>query len=49
MKQSMKEMSCYQLRKLAAELGADETRLYGFSKQALIVVINRLKMEQTGK
>ncbi len=43
MKRSLSKMNANELRKLAVSLGADEKKLYGTSKQSLIVIINSLE------
>lgn len=45
MKKSLSKMNTNQLRELAVSLGADRKRLYGTSKQALIIIIGELKKE----
>ena len=40
---SMSEMKIDELRDLAVSLGADKNKLYGTSKQALIIIIDNLK------
>lgn len=45
MKKSLSRMNTNQLRELAVSLGADRKRLYGTSKQALIIIIGELKKE----
>lgn len=35
-----------QLRELAISLGADRKKLYGTSREALIIIIDRLKKEE---
>lgn len=39
----MSEMKIDELRDLAVSLGADKNKLYGTSKQALIIIIDNLK------
>lgn len=39
----LSKMNTNQLRDLAVSLGADRKRLYGTSKQALIIIIGQLK------
>lgn len=39
----MSKMNVNELRELAVSLGADRKRLYGTSKQALIIIISDLK------
>ena len=41
MKKGLSAMNTNQLRDLAVELGLDRKRLYGTSKQALIIIISR--------
>lgn len=41
MKRSLSSMNTNQLRELAVELGFDRKKLYGTSKQALIIMISR--------
>lgn len=41
------EMNANELRDLAVSLGADKNKLYGTSKQALIVIIDKLKREKS--
>lgn len=45
MKRNLSKMNTNQLRELAVNLGADRKELYGTSKQALIIMINRLETE----
>lgn len=44
---SLHEMNTNELRDLAVSLGADKNKLYGTSKQALIVIIDKLKREKS--
>lgn len=37
------KMNTNELRELAVSLGADKKRLYGTSRQAIIVIIDKLK------
>lgn len=46
MKRSLWKFDCNALRDFAVELGADRKRLYGTSKQALIIIIHKLEDEQ---
>lgn len=39
----LSKMNTNQLRDLAVSLGADRKKLYGTSKQALIIIIGQLK------
>lgn len=41
MKKSLSKMNTNELRDLAAELGADRKKLYGTSKQSLILTIRK--------
>lgn len=41
MKKSLSRMNTNELRDLAVELGADRKKLYGTSKQSLILTIDR--------
>lgn len=41
------EMNTNELRDLAVSLGADKNKLYGTSKQALIIIIDKLKREKS--
>lgn len=41
------KMSTNDLRELAVSLGADRKRLYGTSRQALILIIDKLKREKS--
>lgn len=43
MKKSLNSLKIDELRNIAVELGADRKTLYGTSKQALIIKIDRLK------
>lgn len=43
---SLVKMNVNELRDIAVELGADRRRLYGTSKQALIVAIDDLRRKQ---
>ena len=45
MKASLSKMNTNQLRELAVSLGADRKRLYGTSKQALILTVQKLQKE----
>ena len=38
----LSKMNTNNLRELAVQLGADRKKLYGTSKQALIILINKL-------
>lgn len=49
MKKSLSKMNTNELRDLAAELGADRKKLYGTSKQSLILTIDRLRKEADSK
>ena len=42
MEMKLSKMNTNQLRDLAVQLGADRKKLYGTSKQALIILINKL-------
>lgn len=46
MKRSLSKMNTNQLRELAVSLGADRKKLYGTSKQSLILVIWELEKNQ---
>ena len=39
------KMNTNQLREFATQLGADKAKLYGTSKQALIIIISKLQKE----
>ena len=41
------KMDINKLRALAVSLGADEKRLHGTSKQALVIIIDKLKKERS--
>ncbi len=41
----LSKMSIYDLRNIAIQLGADPKKLYGTSKQALIIKIKQLQKE----
>ena len=43
----MKKMNTNELRELAVSLGADRKKLYGTSRQALIIIIDKLKKEES--
>lgn len=43
MKRNLSKMNTNQLRDLAVSLGADKKKLYGTSKQALIILIHKLE------
>ena len=45
MKKSLSKMNTNELREVAISLGADKKRLYGTSRQALIIIISNLKKE----
>lgn len=49
MKKSLSRMNTNELRDLAVELGADRKKLYGTSKQSLILTIDRLRKRQPAK
>ena len=49
MKKSLSRMNTNELRDLAVELGADRKKLYGTSKQSLILTIDRLRKEAASK
>ena len=49
MKKSLSRMNTNELRDLAVELGADRKKLYGTSKQSLILTIDRLRKEAARK
>lgn len=38
---ALSQLNTKELREIAAELGANKKRLYGTSKQALIIIINK--------
>lgn len=40
------KMNTNELRELAISLGADRKKLYGTSRQALIIIIDKLKKEE---
>lgn len=41
----LSKMNTNQLRELAVSLGADRKRLYGTSKQALVLTVQKLQKE----
>lgn len=41
------KMNVNELRELAVSLGADRKKLYGASRQSLIVIIDKLRMEKS--
>lgn len=43
MKKSLSKMTANELRDMAASLGADKKKLYGTSKQSLIITIHELQ------
>ena len=43
MKRNLSKLNTNELREIAVAAGADRRRLYGTSKQALIVIINGLE------
>lgn len=45
---AVSKMKINKLRAVAISLGADEKKLYGTSKQALVIIIDKLKREQKG-
>ena len=45
MKRNLNKMNTNQLRELAVSLGADRKKLYGTSKQSIIITISRLEKE----
>lgn len=49
MRKSLSKMNINELRDLAVELGADRKKLYGTSKQSLILTIDRLRKEEVTK
>jgi len=49
MRKSLSKMNTNELRDLAVELGADRKKLYGTSKQSLILTIDRLRKEAASK
>ena len=42
---SLSKMNTNQLREIAVSMGADRKKLYGTSKQALILIIHKLQKE----
>lgn len=46
MTQPLSKMNTKQLREIAASLGADKKRLYGTSKQSLLITISLLKYDK---
>ena len=40
------KMNTNQLREYAVSLGADRKRLYGTSRQTMLIIINQLKKQQ---
>lgn len=49
MRKSLSKMNTNELRDLAVELGADRKKLYGTSKQSLILTIDGLRKEAVSK
>lgn len=45
MKTSLSKMNTNQLREMAVSLGADRNKLYGTSKQALMLTVQKLQKE----
>lgn len=45
----LSKMNTNQLRDLAVQLGADRKRLYGTSKQALILLISKFRSNESTK
>ena len=45
MKVSLSKMNTNQLREMAVSLGADRKKLYGTSKQALMLTVQKLQKE----
>lgn len=45
MKKTLSKMNANELRDIAVSLGADRKKLYGTSRQALILIIDSLKKE----
>ena len=45
MKRSLSKMNVVELRELAVSLGADRSKLFGTSKQALILAVQKLQNE----
>lgn len=45
MKRGLNKLNTNQLRELAVSLGADRKKLYGTSKEALILTIHKLEKE----
>lgn len=45
MKVSLSKMNTNQLREMAVSLGADRKKLYGTSKQALVLTVQKLQKE----
>ncbi len=45
MKRSLSKMNTNELRELAVSLGADRKKLYGTSKQSIIIIIHKLESE----
>ena len=45
MNASLSKMNTNQLREMAVSLGADRKKLYGTSKQALMLIVQRLQKE----
>ena len=45
-KRSLSKLNTNELRELAVSLGADRKRLYGTSKQSLIIIIGQMEKEQ---
>jgi len=43
---SLSKKNTNELREIAVAAGADRKKLYGTSKQALIIIINNLKKEE---
>ena len=42
------KMNVNELRELAVSLGADRKKLYGTSRQAMVIIIDKLKKEIRG-
>ena len=49
MKNFKSRMNTNQLREYAVSLGADRKRLYGTSRQSMLIIISRLEKQNTEK
>lgn len=46
MKRNLSKLNTNELREIAVAAGADRKKLYGTSKEALIIIINRLQKKE---